>query len=213
MSLAIFASMGGNGKDDRLAHRNGSSFTRPFCSSMGRYRSPRSFTRFATCYPCGNLRSRIPCLHFFPGNRRGNRRVRLRPDGIDRGQRASPRVLVIVDQNPFGRAFRNAVFGGDEISGCRVGPDLCQALGERPDLFLQGPAHDGHIDVYAARTGGFRIAGDLQLAQRIANRKRRFKHLREFGAGCRDPDRSADNRAGRRRRSGHTRDSDRCSQD
>src|SRR5207302_289589 len=80
-----------------------------------------------------------PALDFAPAHRRGNGSVRCGTDGVDGGQRASPRVLVVVDEDATRGAVGDPVLGGDEVRPQLLEP-LGQGLGEGPDLLLRGPA-------------------------------------------------------------------------
>src|SRR5262249_20782288 len=85
-------------------------------------------------------------LHFFPADRSGHGRPRRGPDRVNRSQRPTPGVLVIVDQH-----MRPGPLGYTILSGDGVGvPSFHrrgQSLNEFPALFLLRAANDWNVNV------------------------------------------------------------------
>jgi hypothetical protein len=117
-------------------------------------------------------------LHFFPRYRRRHGRQRPRAHRIDRRQRLSPGILVVVDENPPSGAFGDPIFGGDDL-GKEPLERLRQGFGERPDFFLQRAAHDRDVHVHAGRSRRLDHRRHAQTKQRVAHPQRRFAHHRE----------------------------------
>src|SRR5580704_10367815 len=85
-------------------------------------------------------------LDLLPGDRRGYRRVRARPHGIDGRQRPPPRILVVVHEDAAARPPGDAVLRSDDL-GVSRGELPGERPGERPHLLLQGPPNDWHVHV------------------------------------------------------------------
>ena len=133
-----------------------------------------------------------------PGHRRGDRRARLRPDAVGRGDRAVAGVLVVVDEDalaalllpPLGRHLARQAPLELAPEGDRGVADV----GERPARL------DPDVDVDAAAARGLREAGVAELVRAArAPRRRRARRRRSpcpaagRGRGAARPD-------GRRRR-------------
>src|SRR5258708_3708591 len=77
-----------------------------------------------------------------PADRGRDARARMGADRVDRRERPSPGVLVVVDEHALLRTLRHAILRGHQrrVAPCEL---LRQRFGERPHLFLQDPAHNG----------------------------------------------------------------------
>ena len=129
-----------------------------------------------------------------------------RAHGVDGGQRAAPGVLVVVDEHAACAAARATRYSAVMSVGSGRARPGASALANVPDLLLRRAAHDGHVDVDAARAGGLRDSWACR--GRPAPRARTSAVSRtcvEAAAALhRDRGRSAGSRGGPRRRSGRT---------
>src|SRR6266542_2500250 len=109
-----------------------------------------------------------PLLDLLPRHWRRHAGERRRADGVDRRQRASPGVLVVIDEDAGVGALHLAVLGGDDVAVARLQLEG-DRLRERPHLFLQRAAHDGNVDVHPLRSGRLRVRLHAELAEDVAH--------------------------------------------
>src|SRR5439155_21450048 len=92
-------------------------------------------------------------VNFFPRHWRRDGCLRPRANGVNRGERPAPGVLVVVHEDATMRPLGHLVLRGDQ-SGMAMRELLRQRLGERPDFLLKGTSHDWNVDVKPFRSGG-----------------------------------------------------------
>src|SRR6266446_3847192 len=85
-------------------------------------------------------------LQLGPLHRGRNSGFRLRPDGIDRGQRSTPGVLVIVNQYPALWPFGNRVDRRHQFRSLGS-QGMGKLLRKTPDLFLRRPSLNGNVNM------------------------------------------------------------------
>src|SRR5258705_5607718 len=123
-------------------------------------------------------------LNFIRRHGRGHRGFGSRPYRVDRRERASPRVLVVVDEHVLRRALRHAVFRRDQLRRVRC-KTQGEVLRERPDFLLQRSAPNRNIDVDSLRARRFRVGGHTEAFETASHEQRGFPDLRERGSGRR----------------------------
>src|SRR6266446_7383088 len=124
-----------------------------------------------------------PARDLVPRHGRRHTGPRMRAHGVDRRQRAAPRVLVVVEQDARGRTARHLVLGRHEA---RVSAGELQRdrLGRHPHVLLRRPPHDRHVDVQALRARRLDVVRHPEAAQRLVDDERGLQHLCERrGAG------------------------------
>ena len=129
-------------------------------SSIAAWRSPTSAKRagiVATVKSSGATRAARP------SQRRRDRRARLRPDAVGRGDRAVAGVLVVVDEDALAALLlpplRGHLAGQPPLELAPERDRRVADVGERPARL------DPHVDVHAAAARGLREARVAELAQ------------------------------------------------
>ena len=102
----------------------------------------------------------------------------MRADGVDRGQRPAPCVLVVVDQDPARGPFGDDVLGGDEPRMERL-QALGEALCEAPHVLLRRPPLDGDVDVDATGAGRLGEGRHAERLEAVSHDERGLSHARE----------------------------------
>src|SRR5439155_9400461 len=121
--------------------------------------------------------------YLVPGDRRRHRRLRRRAYRVDRRQRATPGVLVVVDQHAPGGTLGDLIDGRHQVGVARGEVDR-EALRQLPHLVLRRAADDRDVDVQAARAGGLHVRREAEGAETLVDEERALTDVRERRAGA-----------------------------
>ena len=118
-----------------------------------------------------------------PGDRRGDRRARLGPDAVGRGDRAVAGVLVVVDEDALAALLlpplRRHLPGQPPLQLAPEGDRGVTDVGERPARL------DADVDVHAAAARRLRVAGEAEVAEQRPRLGRDAHRVLEVGARLR----------------------------